>query len=765
MKNTSINQDAIKSKALTIFEYVLLVFCLCILILRVIYTEGPTMQTSSISVMASDSLYSLYVSGCLFASFIVWLVWSFCGRKFSYRTTGIGIGLCIFCVAAVISGFAAADKRLAINNIVSLFTPIFCAILLVQILDTTTKIRLVLAVIAALGAVSAYQCADQLLFLNKESIRQYEENPDMMLEPLNIQKNTFQHFLFEQRLYSNNTKAFFTTRNSAGSFFLMAVFALLALTIESERPLKLRALFTILIIAIFLTKSKGAIIGLFLGMSMFALYLKFGSRLKAHRKIMAAAFMLLIALGLLIITWYGKIHQTLPGGISMLVRWQYWQASAVMFMDHFLTGVGPGNFSNYYPHYKPAAALESVTDPHNFPLSILTQYGPLGLAGFLAMIFLPLWKITKSGSQVSTQQNDKRNIPARERTAATIILCTWFGLLLAILTLAPAVKSGDIRVVIYIIIRYYLPPLAVFCISLYFIRKYTYTELDNERNVVRRNAFAAIIFCALLGVLLHNLTDYAIFEPGIYTTFWFLLAALIAMNVNNKNQKCIVFTPAPYLKITVILGAIALCVAFLSYALIPVASSTAKIKLANKAFSYGRFDQAHNLLDLAAQDDKLSSFALSLNARMYMDNARRSSANSFYLLLFSEQYLREAVKRNDAGFKNYEDLSDAYIRLSEVSDPNEQTGWLILAFDAASKAKDRYEGNERLHFNLAQIAERLGRTEAAIEYYQKTVEIENLYRVQFRRMYPKENIVSRLGEDKYQFAIKRTDELTPKGGN
>ena len=77
------------------------------------------MQTSSISVMASDSLYSLYVSGCLFASFIVWLVWSFCGRKFSYRTTGIGIGLCIFCVAAVISGFAAADKRLAINNIVS----------------------------------------------------------------------------------------------------------------------------------------------------------------------------------------------------------------------------------------------------------------------------------------------------------------------------------------------------------------------------------------------------------------------------------------------------------------------------------------------------------------------------------------------------------------------------------------------------------------------------------------------------------------------
>ena len=89
---------------------------------------------------------------------------------------------------------------------------------------------------------------------------------------------------------------------------------------------------------------------------------------------------------------YGIEHGRLPGGNSMLVRWQYWTASAQMVADHPLSGVGPGNFSDYYPHYKPAAALESVADPHNWPLSLITQYGPLGLLGFLAMLCLPLWR-------------------------------------------------------------------------------------------------------------------------------------------------------------------------------------------------------------------------------------------------------------------------------------------------------------------------------------------------------------------------------------
>ena len=76
----------------------------------------------------------------------------------------------------------------------------------------------------------------------------------------------------------------------------------------------------------------------------------------------------------------------------MLVRWQYWDASVKMFLDNHIIGVGGGNFSSYYPQYKTPSAPETVSDPHCFVLSILTQYGPLALLGFLIIILVPLWR-------------------------------------------------------------------------------------------------------------------------------------------------------------------------------------------------------------------------------------------------------------------------------------------------------------------------------------------------------------------------------------
>ncbi len=765
MKNTTNNQDTEKSKALIIYEHALLIFYVAIIIIRVLYTEGPTMQTSAVPVTSNDSLYNLYVSASLFFSFLLWLVWSLCSRRFSFRSTGIEIGLCIFSVSAVISGFFAADKRLAINNIVSLFTPVFCAILLVQIIDSYSKFKFLLVFIVILGLVCAYQCVDQMLFLNRDTVIEFERNPESTLEPLNIQPGTLQYFLFVQRLYSNNARAYFTTRNSAGSFFLLALFATFALLMGSERPVKLKVIFIILLIATFLTKSKGAITGLFFAFVLLVFYLRYGPRLKAHRKSILAAFVLLIASGAFLIAWYGQTHQTLPGGNSMLVRWQYWQASAKMFMDHFRTGVGPGNFSSYYSYYKPAAALESVTDPHNFALSILTQYGLPGLIGFLLMIFLPLWKITNSQTFVLQQPDKQEQNLIINKTAVNIILCLWFGLLLARLALFPALKSTNILVVIYVLIWYFIPPFAVFIISLRLLRKYACSESYTKDSARRRNTVAAILFCALLGFLLHNLTDYAIFEPGIYTTFWFLFAALIALNSNNKQQQRMVFTLEPYQKTTTILTALSLSFIFLNYVVVPVAKSTGKINLAQKAFSSGRLEEAHYLLDFAAHDDKLSTYALSLNARMYMKDAGIATAREekFKLLLFAQKYLLEAVSRNSASYKNYEDLSEVRLRLSEISSPEETAGWLDLALNAAAEAVNRYEGSERMHFNLALIAERLGKTQTAIEEYKKAVEIEDKYREQFHKMYPEEVLVSRLGEEKYQFALKRITELINQG--
>jgi len=61
---------------------------------------------------------------------------------------------------------------------------------------------------------------------------------------------------------------------------------------------------------------------------------------------------------------------------------------------------------------------------------------------------------------------------------------------------------------------------------------------------------------------------------------------------------------------------------------------------------------------------------------------------------------------------------------------------------------------------MAQIAEKLAKPRLAKKQYQKAVEIEDSFREQFRRMYPGRKIVSRLGEEKYQFAKQRIKHLS-----
>ncbi len=245
----------------------------------------------------------------------------------------------------------------------------------------------------------------------------------------------------------------------------------------------------------------------------------------------------------------------------MLVRWQYWQASAKMYADHPLTGVGPGNFATFYTRYKPAAALESVADPHNFPLSILTQYGTLGLIGFLAMIFIPLWRIILFSHEATESQ---RNLPDGSqgyKLKKTWCLCAFVAkrdnlALLIIISLAllfvrtllmPLPPADNIDVVIYLILTLYITPAAIFIIAFLLLTG----PLQTMRNTIhdsrttnheplpaialihkaeagRVTALAAVLFSAIAGVILHNLIDFAIFEPPVLTTFWAIMACLIA---------------------------------------------------------------------------------------------------------------------------------------------------------------------------------------------------------------------------------------------
>ncbi|MBN2592290.1 MAG: O-antigen ligase family protein [Sedimentisphaerales bacterium] len=764
-----------KSKALAYFEYVLLALCLAMIALRTTVTEGPTTQSSAFAANLGDSLYSLSVSTILIIAFVLWIVWSFCSRNFIYKRTGMEIGLGIFCTGALVAGLAAADKRIAITDITVFLAPAFTALLLVQILDSQSKIKLVLAFIAALGIISAYQCAEQYFLSNQMTIEQYQKDPQSMLGPLGIEAGSFQQFIFEHRLYSKGVRGYFTTRNSAGSFALMALFAGIALFIDK---LKNRRLDTqdiryllgcglgiaVILLSLGLTRSKGAIIGLFFAVAAFIVMLLYGNWLKVHKRAILAVCLLLGIVGGGAVVSYGLSHGTLPGGGSMLVRWQYWHASAKMYADHPLTGVGPGNFGDYYTYYKPAAALETVADPHNFPLSILTQYGPLGLLGFMAMLLMPLWRsITSTSSDTFIATN---RLQPTFRTQGILFLAAISITLLFIRPiLMPETFAEALDVIIYVIVTMHVAPAAVFIIA-FVLFAGPLLKTRDAKSEIRNTNTAIVVFCALLGVALHNLIDFAIFEPGVLTTFWAMIACFIAIDYQTKSRQPIVLTPKPFVKILIVTAALVTCWTYFSYVFVPVAKSTTKVRQANVAMMAGQYERAHEFLRKAAADDALSFSALSLNGRLYLDQYEMMLDKDRDLLLRAESCLKTAIGRNSAEFKNFERLTDIYRLLAETSTGQEKAEWLDKAFEAASQAIERYPGCGRLHFKQAQIADQMGNTEIATEQYRRAIEIEDEYRAQFRQIYPeRQDVVSRIDKNMYLYAKERVEDLAGKSDN
>ncbi len=741
----------------------LLGLCLCILALRVTYTESPTSQVLTMPGSLGDTVYSLTLSGLLIFAFLLWLLWGVFTGRLVYRFTGIEIGLAIFGVAAVLAASGASDKRAAITQIITVIGPIFAALLLAQILDHPAKVRLVLLVLVGLGVVSAYQCAEQRFISNAIMIEQYEKNPQLLLEPLGIETGTFQHFLFEHRLYTRGVRGFFTTSNSAASFAILAFAAAAVLLVQKLRECRARgaapryglfaALATIVVGAgLFLTQSKGGILAFLAGLALSGLAIAVNRWLPARNKLIVSCLIPLVLLlaagaGYAMVN-YGLKHGRLPGGNSMLVRWQYWTASAKMYADHRLTGIGPGNFSDNYTRYKPPAALESVADPHNFLLSLMTQYGPVGLIGFLAMVFLPLWRSATIPASVLPVAPTHSQPSFRTIALGTLLaICACLLLVRALLIPTPT-DSPD--VLLYEVVTVHIAPVAALLIG--FLLMGSPLGDTSARQTDLPNPILSLVFgCAVLAVLLHNLVDYALFEPGVWMTFWIVLACLSATRVQQQAGSRIIALGERVRKpLTFGVAAAALGV----YGLLvwkPACETAIGLQQAQRAIAAGNYDAAHLRLEATMQADRLSPVAAAFNGRLYSQQYEQVQPRRPALLEEATRCFQAAIERNPADYKNWENLATVYSRLGQPQ----------KAYDAYLRAAALYPGRERLWFELAQTAEQLGKPGLALCHYVKAVEIEDCYQQQFRRMYPdREKVVSRLGENEYQLAQRRIAELS-----
>jgi len=782
------NPDLRPQKGGPVFDYMLLALCLAVLACRATIPEGITSVLYAGKNIFAAVTYNAVLSAVLIFSALAWFAVNLFRRRFTYHLSGIEFGLVLFVLAGLLATYVASNKRLAIADLVLLTGTLLMAVLLVQLLSSPARIKLVLYVITALGVMQAYECSDQFFASNQITIEQYEKDPNAMLARVGINPGSYRHMLLEHQLYSKDVRGFFTTGNSAGSFALLALGAATILLLEKARNLKanheditvliIRALLTAFIaFGLLLTHSKGANAAAIIAAIIFVVHRLAAGRLKkSHTIIIITAAFVLFAAGVCLIMWYGLTHGRLPGGNSMLVRWQYWTGTARLYADQPLTGVGGANFAEFYPHYKIAAAPETVKDPHNFLLSLLTQYGPLGLLGFLAAFFIPVGRIILARERPAATETPY--VPQKTKNLVTAFLLVIAPVLLIVRPIMlPSNLGDDITVMLCVISFMFVIPVAIFSIAFLLL------SLKQSQTVPNATS-KAVLCCVLVGVLLHNCVDFAIFEPGVLTAFWAVAACLIAADSLNMQRGPKLVRIASPLRIIALILITALAWACLSYAVIPVVRSTAKIHQAEIELETAAeqaetglvsvsvvmdtaFHNAHNLLSAAAQHDSFSPKPCSLDARIYLQQLRQLGPSEveevddsqLELLSQAEQRTLNAIARNRVDFKNFQNLTNIYRLLVSYSNDTDKQTWLQKAYDSAWKALERFPGNGTLRIELAQLAEQLGETAIAIEQYKMAIQIEDAYRRQFRQMYPGRKMFSRLGEGTYQWASKRAGEL------
>ena len=687
MTDTKTKIDNSKNNFLTLLETLLFPFCIAIIVLRATSSEPPTTQSSPIQATINDTVFSLCVSGTLIFTFIIWCLAKLFSNRPSFKISSFLLGLVFLIAGIIIATLYAANKRSAITAAVALLAPIFMAIMLTCLLDSHTKIKILLITLASLGVAAFIQSADQFFIENNIMIQQYQDDPDAMLQQLGIQKNSFNHILLEHRLYSKDVRSFFTTGNSAGSFAILTSFAAIALLAEILKNRKSfpklsgnRALAVLLLafilLGLLLSHSKGAITAFFFAVVIFFLLMR-SRRPKLSRNIILAVCIVGVIALAYAAAIYGLRTGRLPGGNSMLVRWQYWDASVKMFLDNHIMGVGGGNFASYYPQYKTPSAPETVSDPHCFVLSILTQYGPLALLGFLIIILAPLWR-NSLDDNINLKTTQARNFINLATLCAIVTAIVLIVLRPFILPQTPAPTFEE---KIYVLFSLYAAPAAAFAVGVALYAKTMQTS-PKEYNLQNTHIASIALSCGILGFIIHNLIDFAIFEPGILTAFFASLACLVALNAKPQNQQISV-TPSPlWLKTASVIGALLIGLAYFNYVLIPVVKSTSNIAKAYLPMVLGQVQFAHSFLDAATIGDPLGADAPAQNGNLYIQELYRPDVQKEQLFNNAEQALFIAAERNPRDHKIFDSLSELYYIYSHLQ-PEQNEELLHKALDSA----------------------------------------------------------------------------------
>lgn len=185
-------------------------------------------------------------------------------------------------------------------------------------------------------------------------------------------------------LISKRAIGTFPSPNMLAGFLVMVFFISLSLIKNEKGYIKWLIAPVIIIYSLVLTKSIGAWISL---IACLVILLPFSYKSTRKHKLLLVAIILLICIVLtFIIASRGERVINLGDYQNPITqRIQYWLTTANIIKDHFVFGIGPGNFQPTFINYKADPSIADVAYAHNI---LLHQFAETGILGFIGMILL-----------------------------------------------------------------------------------------------------------------------------------------------------------------------------------------------------------------------------------------------------------------------------------------------------------------------------------------------------------------------------------------
>jgi len=529
------------------------------------------------------------------------------------------------------------DERVSLNGLWQWvgFAAVFT--LCLQCLRPGREMRAIvvvmLAAATAISCVGIYDSLVQIPNLRMEYFNSNEVERMGMLQQAGIGDAAIgspARYHFESRLQSPEPFVTFSLTNSLAGFLAPWLLIILGMIITTQRTdlsrstlAKSLTLVLLIFVCLLLTKSRSAWCAVLLG-TVYLTVVQFQvSRQRIARGLGLSGVLLTVAVGCAWFTNRLDMKILSEASNSLLYRLEYWRSSMAMVIDHWLWGVGAGNFRDAYMTYKLPAASEAIADPHNAVLEIWTSFGTVVALLMLGVFGIAIKRIFKPVAVKFPAQ--------REVSSTKIFVGGAVGIVLAMFM--DALGSGLIPD------RVFYVGLPIFAIVIYLLQDW-----------VKNGELTRVQIGGAFVVWLFNLSmQSGISVPGVSITGWMLLAMLL--NCEGTSSASWGAPTVGHKKLsrnqmgTVLVGALLVLGTFHFTGHHPVTQSTAHLLDARYYNGQGQSGRAMKSVDAAIAADPASARAYVLKSNILFHRLSQnltSTGKTDYLKAMDKVKLRHA---------------------------------------------------------------------------------------------------------------------------